>query len=79
MRGIFLKCDDYILNIFENLEKATAIEVFDFLTNIEYLTQIEKSRYFFQPSLIVRQLDTLKKMLLNFFGVMDKRLDLLEV
>jgi curved DNA-binding protein CbpA len=43
MKGIFLKCDDYILNIFENLEKDKSIEVFDFLTSIEYLTQIENS------------------------------------
>lgn len=43
MKGIFLKCDDYILSIFENLEKETAIEVYDFLSNIEYLTQIENS------------------------------------
>ena len=43
MKGIFLKCDDYILNIFENLEKEKSIEVFDFLTSIEYLTQIENS------------------------------------
>jgi curved DNA-binding protein CbpA len=43
LKGIFMKCDDYILNIFENLEKKTAIEVFDFLSSIEFLTQIENS------------------------------------
>ena len=38
---------------------------------IFYITQIEKSGYFFQPSLIERQLHTLKKKkLLNFCGVM---------
>ena len=37
MKGIFLKCDDYILNIFENLEKDTAIEVFDFLAFLQQL------------------------------------------
>ena len=43
LKGIFLRCDDYILDIFENLEKETAIEVFDFLSSIEFLTQIENT------------------------------------
>ena len=34
IKGIFMKCENYIINIFENLEKDIAIEVFDFLTQI---------------------------------------------
>jgi len=41
IKGIFVKCDDYIVNIFDNLTKETAIEVFDFLLSIEFFTQTE--------------------------------------
>ena len=39
IKGIFIKCKKYIINVFENLEKDVAIEVFDFLMQIQFFTQ----------------------------------------
>ena len=39
IKGIFMKCENYIINIFENLEKDIAIEVFDFLTQMQFFTK----------------------------------------
>jgi hypothetical protein len=41
IKGIFVKCEDYIFTIFENLEKEKAIEVFDFLMNMQFFTKWE--------------------------------------
>ncbi len=41
VKGIFVKCEDYIFTIFENLEKEKAIEVFDFLMNMQFFTKWE--------------------------------------
>jgi len=41
IKGIFVKCEDYIINIFENLEKKTAIEVYDFLVDFQFFTKWE--------------------------------------
>lgn len=41
IKGIFIKCEKYIINVFENLEKDVAIEVFDFLMQIQFFTRWE--------------------------------------
>ena len=38
MANIFLKCENYILNIFEHLEKDKAMEVYEFLTDLHFFT-----------------------------------------
>lgn len=39
IKGIFIKCEKYIISVFENLEKDVAIEVFDFLIQTQFFTQ----------------------------------------
>ena len=41
LKGIYTKCDSYILRVFDRLEKDTAIALYDFLVCIDFFTHME--------------------------------------